>query len=349
MIVGQHDRAAMQALSGLVLECEDIYPGIDLWFKKKVVPGLSDGSRLAFLVYNGSALVGGAIVKRSQNAKVCNLRIREQFAGRGYGTGLFSLAARAVLPYSSHLHFTAPEELANRERNFFESLGFQLMGALPRQYRRGQAEFSFRATSRDVLRRTAQSVSHDLFGARLGISNVSPWLVFSIQQRYAEQIIRGRKTIELRKRFSRAHRGSWFLVYATKPLGAVVGAARISEVENAHVADIDESTLDRACVDRHELLRYASGCTELWKIHLSDVIPLEEPLSLQLLSKDLDVTLQPPQSFGHAPPGSAWGRVTDILAMSGRLVLPGVETTTVTRAGTVPQAAVVQESRSLRF
>jgi hypothetical protein len=70
------------------------------------------------------------------------------------------------------------------------------------------------------------------------------------------------------------------------------------------------------------LLQYVSGEQELWKIHLADVIPLEKPIPLRWLSENLNVSLHPPQSFGLARPGSAWGRVADLLSMSRQLVVP---------------------------
>jgi len=322
IVVSPADQYAMRDLSRLVFECEDLYPGIDVWFTKKVVSGLSDGSRVAFLAYEGMELVGGTILRRTGNAKVCNLRIRHQFAGRGYGTGLFSLAARAAAPFSSELHFTAPEELASTECSYFQNLGFRLMGAVSRQYRRGQSEFSFCATVSDVIARTSSSVSHDLFGAELGCSRLSPWLVFSIHQKYAEQIMRGRKTIELRKRFSHAHRGARILVYSTKPQQAVVGTARISKIESSLANEIDEPTLESACVERNELMRYVSADQEVWKIHLADVIPLEKPIPLRWLSESLNIALRPPQSFGLATPGSAWGRVADLLSLNCKIPIP---------------------------
>jgi hypothetical protein len=45
--VDERRTQAMSDLTRLVLECEHLYPGIDIWFHRKVAPGLSSGSRVA--------------------------------------------------------------------------------------------------------------------------------------------------------------------------------------------------------------------------------------------------------------------------------------------------------------
>ena len=55
-------------LATMVEECEDLYPGIDIWFKKKVVPGLKESNRVAFLVYHDDRPIGSAVVRKDDDA-----------------------------------------------------------------------------------------------------------------------------------------------------------------------------------------------------------------------------------------------------------------------------------------
>lgn len=165
VIVDGTDPGALSDLSTLVLECEDLYPGIDRWFASRVTSGLRDGSRIAYLAYEGSRVAAGAILRRGDNAKLCSLRVRNEFADQGLGTGLFNLAAREAGRMSSTLHFTAPEELAVSENRFFQTLGFRVQGKIGRNYRAGQSEVAFVGKTKKIIERTQALVVPTLFGA----------------------------------------------------------------------------------------------------------------------------------------------------------------------------------------
>ena len=76
----------------IIYECDDLYPGIDLWYKKRVLPGFVDGSRLGHIVYDSGNPVAGAITKLSYHSKICSLRVRHEARGKGIGSALFGLA-----------------------------------------------------------------------------------------------------------------------------------------------------------------------------------------------------------------------------------------------------------------
>ena len=42
----------------VVLEAEDLYPGIDIWYNKKVKPGLEEGERIGYLIQKNGSPVG---------------------------------------------------------------------------------------------------------------------------------------------------------------------------------------------------------------------------------------------------------------------------------------------------
>jgi acetyltransferase (GNAT) family protein/ASCH domain-containing protein len=257
MTIDRRRTAALADLASLVLECEQLYPGIDLWFNRRVLPGLSAGSRIAYVAYEGSKLMGGAILRRGVNAKLCSLRIRDEFAGRGVGTGLFHLAAVEASQLSSTLHFTAPEELAVSEKAFFEGMGFEALGRVEKHYRAGQKEYAFAGPISSVLRRTNEIVRPTLFGADLGTTAIGDtWLVMSIHPRYAHLILDGQKTIEIRKQFSIRNIGMKILIYSTRPEKALVGTARIAAATRLTDASSKVEVCTAACVTPEEMREY---------------------------------------------------------------------------------------------
>jgi hypothetical protein len=66
--------------------------------------------------------------------------------------------------------------------------------------------------------------------------------IISIHPGYADAILDGTKTIELRRRVPELANGTRFWIYATRPTAAVVGVATISDVKRAHPARSGRST-----------------------------------------------------------------------------------------------------------
>lgn len=66
------------------------YPGIDRWYRQKVVPGLRDGSRMLVRIERDNMLVGLGIGKIEHGErKICTVRVAPSHAGRGIGVRIF--------------------------------------------------------------------------------------------------------------------------------------------------------------------------------------------------------------------------------------------------------------------
>src|ERR1017187_10889387 len=72
-------------LRGIVCQKEDIYPGIDKWFDKKVLSGLIAASRVAYLGYVNGIPAAAAIVKLGTDTKLCHINVRPDLRGTGVG------------------------------------------------------------------------------------------------------------------------------------------------------------------------------------------------------------------------------------------------------------------------
>ena len=119
-------------------------------------------------------------------------------------------------------------------------------------------------------------------------------LLLSIRPRHADAIMAGRKTVEVRRRRVSAPAGTTVILYATAPVKAVVATARLSD-SFASSPDAAWSRFSAALgLARHELDAYLQG-TDGFLLLLDDVLPLEEPLSLEALRREYH--FRPPQSY----------------------------------------------------
>jgi predicted transcriptional regulator len=196
-------------------------------------------------------------------------------------------------------------------------MGFSAVAQVDRRYRSGQCEYAFVGDAREVVARTGELVRPTLFGAEVGATvSGQQWMIMSIHPKYAELILSGRKTIEIRRKFSAGHVGNQMLIYSTHPTKALVGVARVAGASRVRGDGSDEAVCSAACVGPEELQKYATGVKDVWAIQLADVIRLERPLELGDLSRMLKTKMRPPVSFEIIRRGSSWGRIADQLALN---------------------------------
>jgi len=120
--------------------------------------------------------------------------------------------------------------------------------------------------------------------------------LLSIKPRYAERILAGDKTVELRRRVPACRPGDIVVVYESSPTMAIVGVARVSDVECRAPSSLWESVKTTAGVTRSEFRSYFTGSKSAYAIHLSDVHSLRKPLHLREI-QDSFPEFRPPQSW----------------------------------------------------
>lgn len=125
-------------------------------------------------------------------------------------------------------------------------------------------------------------------------------LLLSLRPRFANAILAGTKTIEIRRRPVNAASGTPVILYASSPLRAVVGTARLASVDT-HDPDTAWHRYRRTFgLSRDEYDAYLDGVTSVYLLRLQRVNRLNEPLPLQDLRQD--APFQPPQSFRYIAP-----------------------------------------------
>jgi predicted transcriptional regulator len=123
-------------------------------------------------------------------------------------------------------------------------------------------------------------------------------LLVSIRPQYVAKILDGQKTVELRRRFPESvNLGAKVYIYSTSPVRAVVGCAKIKEVQRLPIADIWKQHANAACVSRQEFYDYFSGTKFGFAILLGSVKAMRIHLTASELEAQFGIV--PPQSYRY--------------------------------------------------
>lgn len=122
-------------------------------------------------------------------------------------------------------------------------------------------------------------------------------LLLSLRPRFANAILDGTKTVELRRRPVNAAPGTRVILYSTAPTMAIVGTARLRTVDiRGPRAAWSRHRRDLA-LSKDEFDAYLEGSEHAYLLHLTQVCRLDEPLHLHQLRRDGG--FRPPQSFRY--------------------------------------------------
>jgi len=308
------DRAT--SLRQLILECEGMYPGIRRWLNDKVFPGIRSGERSAFIALADGLPVASAVLKRGQRTKFCHVRLRDSAQDIHLGETFFALMAMEARHGAQEIHFTLPESLWYSEQPFFQAFGFR--SALPAgtQYRLFDQELHcsapFNAVWQAVLEKVPKiTSSFTVVGRPLGAQ-----LLMSIRAELAERIMTGRKTIEVRRRFSGRWKGSQITFVATEPHSALVGEATIRDVICGRPDVLWAEFGSGVGCSREEYDSYVRGSNQVSFIVLRDIRPFVSPVPLAQLGHLIADSLHTPQSFCTVESEGPWAKA---LALAGML------------------------------
>jgi predicted transcriptional regulator len=123
-------------------------------------------------------------------------------------------------------------------------------------------------------------------------------IIMSIRPKHAFDIMSGRKTVELRRRFpERVQMGSLILIYASSPEQRLIGAARIEGVRRMTPAGLWRSFRERACIERPLFDDYFNGAREGFGVVLGTCVRFTEPIPVGELRERF--RFFPPQSYRY--------------------------------------------------
>lgn len=121
-------------------------------------------------------------------------------------------------------------------------------------------------------------------------------LLISVKPRYAEAILDGTKTVELRRTRPSLPDGSLILLYSSTPTRAVVGWARLKRVHEGTPEEIWDALGDGAAIDAVAFDAYFEGAAAAFALQLDGVVEAARPVPLSVIRA---IGIQPPQSWRY--------------------------------------------------
>jgi predicted transcriptional regulator len=133
------------------------------------------------------------------------------------------------------------------------------------------------------------------------MENSEPALFVSLKPRFAEMILNGEKTVEIRRVAPTIPQGARIILYASSPSMEVVGSGRIGALDSASPTALWERHRDGCGLTRSEFRSYLAGAQRAVAITLDDVRRLPRTIPLADLGRLLWAGFRPPQSWRYLP------------------------------------------------
>jgi predicted transcriptional regulator len=321
----QYSTDHLRIFKDLLLGSETMYPGIDRWFTDKVLPGLRSTERIAYVGYLDETPVVSAVVKRGTLAKFCHLRITDELQNAGLGELFFCLMALEVKGLAKEIYFTLPESLWTDKANFFRSFNFLEAAKADQQYRFFEEELQSSASFSEVWKGVLTKLPKLFNSFCVGGHRVGSDLVLSIKADFAERIMRGEKSVEIRRKFSKKWIGHHANIYASAPTGGLVGEARIANVTVGKPDTIWKKYSSAIGCSFEGFRQYTLDASEVYALELDQIKSYRSPVMLTYASNLIGEELVPPQSYCTIENGKPWAKAVSVVALlHGLRSTPGV-------------------------
>jgi predicted transcriptional regulator len=122
-------------------------------------------------------------------------------------------------------------------------------------------------------------------------------LLLSVHPPFAESILAGTKTAEVRRQRPSVNPGTLIIIYATKPVGAIVGTARISEISSGSPEEMWKDHCAEIGISREEFDGYLDGVSSAYILGITRVQHLVPLLTLEQMREA--AAFQPPQGYRY--------------------------------------------------
>ena len=123
-------------------------------------------------------------------------------------------------------------------------------------------------------------------------------IVLSLKPRFAQAILAGVKTVELRRTVPKIVIPTRALLYASSPVRALLGTCVITSVRSADLAALWHEYGSRSELSFHEFQQYFEGLAKGTALTLSEPQALSRPIPLQDL-RAKPKGFRPPQSYAY--------------------------------------------------
>lgn len=126
-------------------------------------------------------------------------------------------------------------------------------------------------------------------------------ILISLHPRHCDNLVNGRKTVELRRRKMAVRPGTRVWIYSTRPRACVEACAIVEKVFSGSHDELWNTFGDKVAVSRCEFDHYFAGTVDAHAIVLRDVATLKRSIKLKELRRRL-VGFHPPQFFKRLAP-----------------------------------------------
>jgi len=121
-------------------------------------------------------------------------------------------------------------------------------------------------------------------------------ILISLEPRHAENILKGYKTVELRRREMKISPGAIVWIYAKLPVGSIIGRTMVTAVHVLAPASLWRRFGASAGVTRSEFFEYFEGVPRGVALELAHCQRLRSAITLESLRR-CSKQFQPPQFF----------------------------------------------------
>jgi predicted transcriptional regulator len=243
----------------------------------------------------------GLFIGKIDSAKLCTLRLRESIRNQGIGRVLVAEGLRHLLrSESSRFHVTISEGAEEGCIPLFESIGFRRIAVERNRYLPGVDEFVYSCGKDEIVEAVNNELSfgmeRTLFGALPRQMPNENTLLMSLKPEFAELILKGHKTVEFRRKFSKKYQGATIVFYITRPVKQFMFTATIAQVDHQQKARLWETHKHHGGISEDLFDRYFSGTEFGYAIQLSNIQNIPNQLGLER-AQQIYPRLRPPQSF----------------------------------------------------
>lgn len=124
-------------------------------------------------------------------------------------------------------------------------------------------------------------------------------VLLSVKPQYANLLVDGVKTVELRRKFpTDLVEGTRCVIYSTSPVQRVIGECKIHTVKKLPINELWRDTADKAMIPWADFSNYFGDLEHGYAVHVYGYIRYSDPLTLQVAAGP---DAKPPQSYRYLP------------------------------------------------
>lgn len=122
------------------------------------------------------------------------------------------------------------------------------------------------------------------------------FILMAIKPKFAQLILQGKKTVEIRRTNIKATKGDKVAIYASSPRKQIVGFFTIEDIQYENIDRIWSEFGEYACLSSYEYKDYLVGKDKACAIKISEIEKIEG-CSLEEISSKLSIRI--PQSYRY--------------------------------------------------